>query len=392
MTHSTDETTGYDWRAEFPVNDECVYLNHAAVAPWPESARRAVSEFATENVALGASQYPQWLSVEQSLKRNIEQLIDAPSGSVALVKNTSEALSFVAYGLQWQAGDVVVISDQEFPSNRIVWESLADKGVKVIEVSLPEHDPEAELLAAIAQKPRLLSISAVQYATGLRLDIERLGQACRQHNVLFCIDAIQAVGAQPFSVVQNLCDFAMADGHKWMLGPEGLGFFYVRPEVIEQLSIMEYGWHMVADAGNYTTREWQPAADARRFECGSPNMLGAYALNASTGLLLKVGLPQVEYAIAERIQYLRDGLAELGAQFVNPLLEQRPSGILTFHFWQADSAKMYQLLMRSGVICANRGGGIRFSPHFHTPQETLDEAIEAVAEIHQVVMASGSYR
>jgi selenocysteine lyase/cysteine desulfurase len=210
--------------------------------------------------------------------------------------------------------------------------------------------------------------------------------------VLFCIDAIQAVGAQPFSVVQNLCDFAMADGHKWMLGPEGLGFFYVRPEVMDQLSIMEYGWHMVADAGNYTTREWQPAADARRFECGSPNMLGAYALNASTGLLLKVGLPQVEYAIAERIQYLRDGLAELGAQFVNPLLEQRPSGILTFHFWQADSAKMYQLLMRSGVICANRGGGIRFSPHFHTPQETLDEAIEAVDEIHQMVMTSGSYR
>ena len=373
--------TSFDWRAEFPVNDECIYLNHAAVAPWPESARKAVTEFAAENTALGASQYPQWTKVEAQLKRNLEQLIDAPQGSVALVKNTSEALSFVAYGLDWNEGDVVVISDQEFPSNRIVWESLATKGVKVIEVSLPYDDPESELLTAISQKPRLVSISAVQYATGLRLDIDRIGQACRNNDVLFCIDAIQAVGAQAFSVQQNLCDFAMADGHKWMLGPEGLGFFYVRPEIMEQLSVNEYGWHMVEDMGNYDVREWQLANDARRFECGSPNMLAGYALQASTELLLKAGLPQVEYAIAERIAYLKDGLSELDAVFANPLLEQRPSGILTFSFWGVDSSKLYKILMQSGVICANRGGGIRFSPHFHTTQEALDDAIEALESI-----------
>lgn len=381
MTEQYDPQAGFDWRSEFPVNDECSYLNHAAVAPWPESARKAINDFATENVALGATHYPQWEKAEDKLRRNLETLIDAPRGSVALVKNTSEALSFVAYGLNWQPGDVVVISDQEFPSNRIVWESLADKGVNVVEVALPYDDPESELLMAIEQKPRLVSISAVQYASGLSLDIDRIGAACRAAGVLFCIDAIQAVGAQPFSVQQTQCDFAMADGHKWMLGPEGLGFFYVRPKVMDQLKIQEYGWHMVADAGNYNTKEWQLAPDAKRFECGSPNMLAGYALNASLELILKVGLPQIEYAIAERIQYLKDGLMEMEAVFVNPLIDERPSGILTFHFWNIDSARLQKTLMQTGVICANRGGGIRFSPHFHTTQEALDDALEALESL-----------
>ena len=366
------------WDDEFPVNHECLYLNHAAVAPWPERARVAVSEFAAENTALGASRYPQWSSMEAGLKRNLEALIDAPKGSVALVKNTSEALSFVAAGLDWQPGDVVVISDQEFPSNRIVWEALAHKGVQVVEVALPWDDPESLLLEALAQKPRLLSISAVQYATGLTLDLVRLGEACRAAGTLFCVDAIQAVGALPFSVQAIQADFAMADGHKWLLGPEGLGFFYVRPQIMDQLSLSEFGWHMVEDMGNYDRKDWQPAADARRFECGSPNMLAATALKASTDLLLEVGMDQVATRVVTNVLYLKELLDDKGATFINPLLHQRPSGILTFHLMGKDSTQLYKLLMQAGVICANRGGGIRFSPHFHTTQEVMEDAVDAV--------------
>ncbi|MCA6061058.1 aminotransferase class V-fold PLP-dependent enzyme [Thalassolituus sp. ST750PaO-4] len=366
------------WDDEFPVNHECLYLNHAAVAPWPERARVAVSEFAAENTALGASRYPQWSSMEAGLKRNLEALIDAPKGSVALVKNTSEALSFVAAGLDWQPGDVVVISDQEFPSNRIVWEALAHKGVQVVEVALPWDDPESLLLEALAQKPRLLSISAVQYATGLTLDLVRLGEACRAAGTLFCVDAIQAVGALPFSVQAIQADFAMADGHKWLLGPEGLGFFYVRPQIMDQLSLSEFGWHMIEDMGNYDRKDWQPAADARRFECGSPNMLAATALKASTDLLLEVGMDQVATRVVTNVLYLKELLDDKGATFINPLLHQRPSGILTFHFMGKDSTQLYKLLMQAGVICANRGGGIRFSPHFHTTQEVMEDAVDAL--------------
>ncbi|MAD45972.1 MAG: aminotransferase [Oceanospirillaceae bacterium] len=373
------------WVDEFPVNEEVLYLNHAAVAPWPERAREAVSTFAAENTAFGATNYPQWIKTEQALKHNLEQLIDAPAGSVALVKNTSEALSFVAAGIDWQDGDLVVITDQEFPSNRIVWQSLEKRGVKVVEVSLPWDAPEKELLEAIAQKPRLVSVSAVQYATGLTLDVLSLGEACRSAGTLFCVDAIQATGVLPFSVQAIQADFAMADGHKWLLGPEGLGFFYVNPDVMDQLAVTEYGWHMVEDVGNYDNRDWQLAADARRFECGSPNMLAATALKASTDLLLEVGMTEVATQAVSNVLYLRQLLEDKNAVFVNPLVDKRPSGILTFHFLGKDSGKIYKLLMENGIICAHRGGGIRFSPHFHTTQEVMNDAIDALEFILEMV-------
>ena len=381
------------WNKQFPVNDECVYLNHAAVAPWPECSRQAVIDFATENTALGASMYPNWSKMEAGLKRNLEALIDAPKDTVALVKNTSEALSFVAYGLSWQSGDTVVITDQEFPSNRIVWESLQDKGVNVVAVPLSYDTPEKALLEAIAQKPRLVSISAVQYASGLALDLETIGAACKANDVLFCVDAIQAVGAMPFSVESCQCDFAMADGHKWMLGPEGLGFFYVRPEIMEQLSLNEYGWHMVEAVGDYDRKEWELANSARRFECGSPNMLAATALKASTGLLLEVGMPEVAKHIQHNVEYLAAGLQRMGAQILNPLWQQRPTGIIGFTFATAnksDMKRMHQTLMQTGVVCAHRGGGVRFSPHFHTTEDVLNAALEAVEGL--VVLAMEQMR
>lgn len=200
------------------------YLNHAAVAPWPNRAASAVARFAQENVLLGARDYSDWMALEQRLRERLMRLLNAPStDDIALVKNTSEALSFVAFGLPWQSGDQIVISDEEFPSNRIVWEALATQGVEVIQASLKGDDPEGALLAACGPRTRLMSVSAVQFASGLRLDLQRLGAGCKQQNVLFCIDAIQQLGALPFDVQSYQCDFAMADGHKWLLGPGAWG-------------------------------------------------------------------------------------------------------------------------------------------------------------------------
>jgi len=147
---------------------------------------------------------------------------------------------------------------------------------------------------------------------------------------------------------------------------------------MDQLSLSEFGWHMVEDMGNYDRKDWQPAADARRFECGSPNILAATALKASTDLLLEVGMDQVATRVVTNVLYLKELLDDKGATFINPLLHQRPSGILTFHFMGKDSTQLYKLLMQAGVICANRGGGIRFSPHFHTTQEVMEDAVDAV--------------
>jgi selenocysteine lyase/cysteine desulfurase len=359
------------------------YLNHAAVAPWPNRAALAVARFAQENVLLGARDYPDWMALEQRLRERLTRLLNAPStDDVALVKNTSEALSFVAFGLQWESGDQIVISDEEFPSNRIVWEALASQGVEVVQVSLKGDDPEGALLSACGPRTRLMSVSAVQFASGLRLDLQRLGAGCKQQSVLFCIDAIQQLGALPFDVQAYQCDFAMADGHKWLLGPEGLGVFYCRSELREQLKLHEFGWHMLEHMGDYNRTEWEPAKSARRFECGSPNMLGAMALEASLSLLEEVGMDQVAALIAERVQWLQDGLNAIpGVQLHSPLNPARRGGIFSFSIDGIDNQRVYEQLKQQQVVCILRGPGIRFSPHFYTEKRVIDETLAIVATI-----------
>lgn len=359
------------------------YLNHAAVAPWPNRAALAVTRFAQENVLLGARDYPDWMVLEQRLRERLTRLLNAPAtDDVALVKNTSEALSFVAFGLSWKNGDQIVISDEEFPSNRIVWEALAGQGVEVVQVSLKGDDPEAALLAACGPRTRLMSVSAVQFASGLLLDLRRLGAGCKQRNVLFCIDAIQQLGALPFDVQAYQCDFAMADGHKWMLGPEGLGVFYCRAELREQLKLHEFGWHMLEHMGDYSRTAWEPAQSARRFECGSPNMLGAMALEASLSLLEDVGMEEVARLIAERVQWLQDGLSAIpGVRLHSPLNPARRGGIFSFSIDGIDNQQLWRQLMAQQVVCIPRGDGVRFSPHFYTEKRVIDETLAIVATL-----------
>lgn len=372
-----------DFAAEFPQEAALCYLNHAAVAPWPRRTAQAVNAFAWDNVHRGAADYEQWLKTEQFLRLQLARLLNAPSPrNIALQKNTSEGLSVIAYGLPWQPGDSVVITDQEFPSNRIVWESLTTrKGVKVVEASLDGEDPEGNIIAQLRDSTRLLSVSSVQYGTGLTLDLPRLGQACRERGILFCVDAIQSLGALPFDVTQCQADFVVADGHKWMLGPEGLAVLYVADTSLEQLKLHEFGWHMVQDRGNYDVKSWQIARDAKRFECGSPNMLAAHALSASLSLLEEVGMETVTYTLLARVHYLEQLLldhpkVELVTRTDRPLR----SGIVTFRHRDMAPAALFQHLKEQGVICAPRGGGIRFSPHFYTQPKVLERAVQHIPQ------------
>jgi selenocysteine lyase/cysteine desulfurase len=368
--------------AEFQLTPDIVYLNHAGVAPWPKATAAAVIAFARENLTHGATHYPTWLRVERRLRERIARLINASDpGQVALVKNTSEALSFVAKGLSWQAGDNVVSVAQEFPSNRIVWESLADRGVELRLLDLGQSsNPEADLLRLCDRATRLISISAVQFARGLRMRLRPIGDYCRANDILFCVDAIQQVGALPFDVQDARADFAAADGHKWMLGPEGLGFFYVRREAQDRLRPSQFGWHMVAAAGDYDNRDWRPADDARRFECGSPNMLGIHALDASLAVIEREGIDAISAAIAANISLCFDISNEMGLEVLSPREPERQSGIFTFRSPGVDSGTLHQALTANGVICAKRGGGIRFSPHFYTTAQQIEHAFGLMRE------------
>jgi selenocysteine lyase/cysteine desulfurase len=367
---------------EFSLSDDICYLNHAAVAPWPKRTVEAVARFAEENGTSGSRYYSRWLETEQLLRQQLQALIAADSrDEIALLKSTSEALSVVAYGLDWTAGDQVVISSQEFPSNRIVWESLRPFGVEVIEVDLDSSvNPEQQMIDAITPRTRLLSVSSVQYASGLALDLQSIGAACRQRDVAFCVDAIQGLGVKPFDVQTCQADFVMADGHKWMLGPEGLALFYCRKEWLDRLTLRQYGWHMVEAMGDYDRRDWRPADAARRFECGSPNMLGIHALQASLSLLLEVGIQNIFNNVSGKISYLIDKITMNGGIILSEDVPQRRAGIVTFRFEGEDIDARYRHLQRNGVICALRGGGIRFSPHFYTSEKTLQRALSVLLE------------
>lgn len=370
---------------EFDLDPTVIYLNHAAIGPWPRRTVAALQRFVAENGRVGSQHYPRWLATEQRLRERLARLIGAAApGDIALAKSTSEALSVIAHGLSWTAGDNVVGIAQEFPSNRITWESLERHGVRwrALDLSaLGGQDPEDALLAHCDPRTRLVAVSWVQFANGLRLDLARLSAGCRARGILLCVDAIQGLGAVPFDLATTPVDFIVADGHKWLLGPEGLALFWCQPSLREQLHLYQFGWHMVADSNDFERADWTPATDARRFECGSPNMLGIHALEASLALIEEIGMMAIAAAITERIDHLITLIDRHGLQLLTPRSAAQRAGILTFRVPGVDQNALYRQLMARQLLCASRGGGIRFSPHFHTDPAQLDRAIDLTLEV-----------
>ncbi len=372
-------------KSEFQIDPDIHYLNHAGVSPWPVRTANAVKCFADENVKSGATSYFDWLELETRLRSQIKKLINAPSSDdISLLKNTSEALSVVACGIDWHDGDNIVNTDQEFPSNRIVWQAQARHGVELRQVDImpsnESSDPELALITACDERTRLMAVSSVQYGCGLKLDLARLGQYCRDNNIYFCVDAIQSIGAHQFDTQAIKADFVMADAHKWMCGPEGIALFYCRAEIRDQLKLNQFGWHMVEHHTDYDRKEWSSANNARRFECGSPNMLGIHALSASLSLFDEIGMEKIEKCILKKTTYLIDKLNDLDViTILSPTSVQRRAGIVTFKIATKESTEIHTNLMKNKVICANRMGGIRFSPHFYTGLNTIDKSLEILS-------------
>ena len=366
------------YRELFELDPGLVHLNHAGLAPWPRDTVRAVTRFAYENARWSSRRQQRWLEEERRLRELGRWLLDAESpDEIALLKNTSEGISMLAAGLPWRDGDNIVLAADEFPSNRIPWEAAAERAaVALRRVDLAAaDDPEQALLEQVDGRTRALAVSSVHYATGLRLDLERLGAALQDTPALFCVDAIQSLGAHALSVRGCRIDCLAADAHKWMLGPEGVALFWLRPALYDGLRLSQHGWHMVAAAGDYGRRDWRPAPDARRFECGSLNTLGIYALRASLELLQTVGLREIEERIADRVGQLDRAVRALGCAVRTP---ERRAGILTFTPPDGAVRRVYRRLLEGRVLCAERGGGIRFSPHFYTSAADLQRALETL--------------
>jgi selenocysteine lyase/cysteine desulfurase len=254
--------------------------------------------------------------------------------------------------------------------------------VEVREVDIRTgEDPELALLDRMDERTRLLSASAVQWTDGFRLRLELLGRACRQNGVLFFVDAIQQLGAVQMDVEACNIDFLAADGHKWLLAPEGIAVFYCRQGVRDSLQLQQHGWHMVERPYNFNREHWAPSETARRFEAGSPNTLGQTALNASLGLLQGVGMEQVESLVTANSRELSDGLTSIpGIELLWPFEPRRVSGIVSFIPAGGNPGRFHRALRRRRLTCSVRGNAIRLSPHFYQAGEPVQKMLAIIED------------
>lgn len=366
---------------QYPIMNHGLYANHAAIAPWPRVTADAVAEFARENAEVGPEKYNRWLLRETQLRRNLAIMLNAGGANdIALLKNTTEGICTVANGIDWRRGDNMVLPLGEFPSNRLPWLALEQKGVEIREVDIRSGaNPEQALLSRFDKNTRLLSVSAIQWTDGLRLDLRTLGRACHQDKVLFFVDAIQQLGAIQIDVEACNIDFLAADGHKWLLAPEGLAVFYCRQGIREQLALQQHGWHMADNPYQFDRQEWIPSQAAVRFEAGSPNTLTQAAMFASVDLLLATGMAQIELLVTQNSVQLSDSLSNMrGVELVRPFTAERASGIVSFIPTGKDPVSYQKTLKDHGLICAVRGSGIRLSPHYYQAGKPVLEMLDVI--------------
>ncbi len=364
-------------RAEMPVVRQYSFMNHAGIAPVSGRAASAMRRYIDE-----AESHASVRGKLQAEARRVRQLgaklLNSHVEEVTFIKNTSEGISFVANGLQFSRGDNIVTSGVEFPANIYPWMNLRAQGVQLKMV--PEDNgriPLERLVELIDDRTRVVAISSVQFASGYRTDLAALGAACQERGVLFSVDAIQSVGCVPIDVRAMKIDFLSADGHKWMLGPEGVGLFYCRHELLGLLQPSSVGWLSVTDPTNWGEYNLEFHDDARRFDGGSYNLAGIWGLGASLEWLLELGVDAIWERVRMLTDRLVDGVRAKGYRVVSSRNPSEASGIVSFVSDIHDHTRIVNhLLQEYRTVAVARIGRIRVSPHFYNTEEEIDQLIE----------------
>jgi len=363
------------YRDEFPVTQNLIYVNHAAVSPLPRRTAVAMQAFAQDALDFGSLHYDRWLDTYEAVRVAAAQLIGANRKEIALMKNTSEGISTIARGLDWRPGDRIVAFREEFPSNYYPWLRLESQRCYVEWLSV--HDPLPKIDSACTGA-KLLAISFVQYLNGFRADLNAIGDICKRRNCFFFVDAIQGLGAFPLNVETAHIDALAADGHKWLLGPEGCAILYVRKSRQDSIFPQEFGWTNVAGCNDYASRDMALRQDAGRYECGTLSTIGCYGLQASLELLLEIGTDRASVAVQELTDQLANGATNKGYQLLGDRTPETAAGIIAIQKPGIDSRKVVHDLKQRGVIAAPRQGWVRLSPHFYISPEEIDRVVEAL--------------
>ena len=368
-------------RHEFPVTREKVFLSHAAVCPLPRRVSEAIRAYAEQctqsdqETLLPACQLPH-------SRELAARLLNAVPEEIGFVGPTSLALSFVAGGLAFKKHDNVLVYLDDYPANVYPWMALADKGVEVRFLNVRElgRIRPMDIIGQVDEQTRLVALASCHFVAGYRIDLNAIGQALRERNILFCVDAIQTLGAFPTTV--EYIDFLAADGHKWLLGPCAAGIFYVRKEIQDRLHPSALGWHNVR-CPNYVAQEQMVLrTDARRYEAGTQNLLGYVGLNAAMELLLEIGIDAIAAELLRKRALLVPALQAKGYTILHgDISPANASGIVTFYREGADMAALGAKLEAASIVASLRAGRdgrkyLRLSPHFYNTDSELQRALE----------------
>ncbi len=366
-----------EWREQFPVTENYIYMNHAGIAPLSVRARDAMREFLNDATDDGAVHSEDWAAMAEACRQSAAKLIRANPSEIAFMKNTTQGILLAANGIDWREGENVVTTAVEFPANVYPWWSLRERyGVETRMVA--ERDGRIsinDLEAAIDSRTRALTISHVEFASGFRHDIQAIGEICREKGIWFVVDAIQSVGVIEVDVKACNIDILAADGHKWLCAPEGAAIFYCAEERQDQLINTNLGWAGVVNPRDFLNYNLTPKPDATRFEEGSYNSIGLFGLRAAIDLLLEIGVPQIEKRVLDLTGHLIDGLKSKGYNVTTPTKASERSGIVVFRSNRHSTTELFELFQRVKVISAERGG-LRLSPHYYNSTEEVEQVLE----------------
>lgn len=373
-----------DWnalrRAEFPVTEQWAYFDHAAVAPLPRRVGDVMRGWITEQEQNGVVHWPEWEAKLEAIRVDAARLIHAEADEIAFITSTTQGIGLIAEGFPWREGDEVVTAEEEYPSNLYPWLNLASRGVRLRLVPTREGRIQLDdLAAAITPRTRLLTISHVEWSSGFRNDLDAIAELCRARGVAFFVDAIQGLGPHVIDVARTPIDFLAADGHKWLLGPEGAGLLYIRREWIERLRPILVGWHSVSTPYNVPGIHFNLKPSAQRWEGGTFNMPGIQAFGASVGLFLEIGPETMSARILDRADAVRESAQRAGWTVFGSQRPEDRSGIVVLERPGIDPNAFVRDLRKRGIALACRRGRVRVSPHVYNDESDLERLSQALA-------------
>ncbi|MEK6742127.1 MAG: aminotransferase class V-fold PLP-dependent enzyme [Nitrospirota bacterium] len=369
-------------RSEFPITKDHIYLDHAGVAPVSLRVTAAINTFLAESAEGAAFHYPRWAQRVVEVRRICAQLVNATVDEIAFIKSTSHGLSLVAEGMDWQSGDNVLFFEKDFPSNIYPWINLKRRGVEARAITSRGGRVLIEDIERLMDgRTRLIAVSSVLFSNGFRTDLKRIGELCRSKGVLLCVDVIQSLGIIPMDVRELNVDFLAADAHKWLLGPEGIGIFYCRKELVQSLRPPLVGWKSVQNEFDFDHPALRLKNDAQRFEEGSQNVMGIFGIGAAVELLLEVGIPNIEKRVLDLGDQIIREAGKRGFAVLTPEQRDQRGGNITIA-GAFDPAAARDALRERGIMVNVRGGGLRLSPHFYNTTDDINTVFQNLDRLY----------